>query len=51
MTLPADLPSAMAMLGELVHDPNLVLGLQTVAVILLFSGVIAWAIVSKVAHR
>ena len=50
MTLPSTLPDALAMLGQLVADPNLVLGLQTVALVLVGSGLVAAAIL-RWAHR
>jgi hypothetical protein len=50
MTLPTDLPSALSMLGELVHDDRLALGLQTVGVVLLLSYVITWGLL-KVTRR
>ena len=42
MTLPSDLPTAMAMLGALLRDPNLVTGLVTVAIVLVFAAALAW---------
>ena len=42
MTLPADLPTALDMLGALLRDPNLSLGLVTVAIILVFAAALAW---------
>jgi hypothetical protein len=45
MTLPATLPDAIALLGNLLSDGNLWLGLGTVAVVLVVSGVAAWAVV------
>ena len=50
MTLPTSLDSAIALLGQLVGDPNLVTGLVTVAVVLVASGVLTWALLS-VARR
>ena len=51
MTLPSDLGSAMAMLGELVHDDRLAYGLWTVFGVLVFSGVIAGLIVTAWSKR
>ncbi len=42
--MPATLPDAIALLGTLVQDPRLALGIQTVLLILLGSGVITAAI-------
>ncbi len=43
--MPTTLPDAMALLGTLVQDPRLVIGIQTVALVLLGSGVITAAII------
>ena len=51
MTLPTSLDSAIAMLGKLVGDPNLVTGLVTVAVVLVASGVLTALILSAWTRR
>ena len=42
MTMPTTLPDALAMLGALLRDPNLSLGLVTVAIVLVFAAALAW---------
>lgn len=44
MTMPTSFDGAVAMLGELVRDDNLILGMQTVGIVLLFAGVLTWAL-------
>jgi hypothetical protein len=51
MTLPSDLPTALAMLGSLLRDPNLVTGLWTVALILVASGALTALILSAWTKR
>jgi hypothetical protein len=51
MNLPTTLPDALALLGQLVHDPNLLLGLATVAVVLIGSGAITAVLLSMWVRR
>lgn len=44
--MPSNLSDAMALLGSLVGDANLALGLQTVAVILVGAGAITFALLT-----
>jgi hypothetical protein len=49
--MPQNLPDAMALLGQLVGDPNLITGLVTVAVVLVASGLITALILSAWTRR
>lgn len=46
MTLPTTFDGAVAMLGNLVADPNLRLGALFLAVVLLIAAPLAWAVLT-----
>lgn len=51
VTFPTSWDAAIAEIGTLVRDPNLVTGLTTVGIVLLVSGVATWALLRIGARR